>query len=294
MQLQSEFKKICPIKENLSMKNLTTFKIGGVAKLALFPQNIDQMLKCLNLCKKKNLEFIILVACSNVLVNDKGISKIVIFTTYLDDFSIKKDFVICEAGKRLGILIGVLSDMGLSGLEWGIGIPGSVGGAVYMNAGAFGGQIGDYVEFVDVWEDGEIKHLKKDEIFFNYRCSSFTNQKNCVILKIGLKLNLKTKESCKQLLHKFTLKRMSAQNVGLPSAGSIFKANTPLPPAFMIEKLGLKGLVQGGAGVSKVHSGYIVNISNATSNDVLQLIDLIRQKVFEKFNVQLELEIVII
>ena len=288
---KDELSKICLCRENVDMKEVTTFKIGGRAKLVLYPNTVSQIKQCLDFCCKNKIKFIVLGACSNVLIKDEGIKDVVISTLYLDHFRVEDGNIICQAGKRLSQLVIFSSNLGLSGLEWAIGIPGSVGGAIFMNAGAFGGEIGNFVEWVEVWECGGIKKYKNLKKFFKYRFSPFTNGKNCVIISVCLKLIQMTSNYCKQIIKNYVIKRAETQKVGYPSAGSIFKANTPLAPAFMIEKCGLKGYSCGGAQVSRVHSGYIVNVGNATCADVLNLINHVKCKVFSSFGVDLELEI---
>ena len=293
--LASEFSKVCPIERNKNLKEITSFKIGGIAPIFVKPRNLQELLDVLEICNKMNVKFICLGACTNVLINENLLNSVIISTLNLNKLSISKNgFVYCQAGVRLAKLVQLTAFNGLTGLEWAIGIPGSVGGAVFMNAGAFNGQISDNILFVEFWNGEKLVKLKKEELFFEYRSSIFTKSKNCVIINIGFSLKGDLPLLCQERIKEKILIRAKTQSVGYPSAGSVFKKTTELPPAFMIEQCGLKGLRVGGAEVSKVHSGYIVNVGNATFYDVLELIDLVRERVFEKYNVYLSLEIILI
>ena len=292
--LAKEFCKICPIERNKDLSKVTTFKIGGIAPIYAKPRTRQELIQLLSLCKEMNISFVILGAGSNVLINDK-IVYVIISTLNLNKFVITKNgLVLSQAGVRLSQLVQESAEKGFSGLEWAIGIPGSVGGAVVMNAGAFHGQISDSLLFVEYWNGEKVIRVKRNELFFEYRSSIFTNTKNCAIICVAFSLKKDFVPLCRERIREKISARVKTQSVGYPSAGSVFKRAKGLPPAFMIEQCNLKGLRVGGAEVSKIHSGYIVNTGNATFADVLELIDLVRERVFEKYNVYLSLEIILI
>lgn len=262
------------IQENEDMKKHTTFKIGGNARFFITPQNIQQLLKAIAFAKSKNLPYFILGNGSNLLVDDKGYNGVVISLKELNKISLKKqgkrNLVDVEAGVNLFKLNQFLAKNNISGLEWSYGIPASFGGSVKMNAGAFENCIGDFLCEITVLKDGKIKKLKK--LNFSYRNSFLTNE---IVLSGRLKLKDGNQEEIENKMSSFLTKRRQTQPYDLPSAGSIFKRNNFLP-AKIIDDFGLKGLTLGEAQISKKHAGFIVNLGNATSKDVLKLIHIIK------------------
>lgn len=294
-ELLTQILNICEVEQNVNLKDKTTFKIGGQVQVFAKPSTRQQLIKLLKFCTLNNIKYVILGAGSNVLCDDKNLNFIVISTLNLKQIFInEKGFVYAQSGVKLSQLATICANSSLSGLEWAVGIPGSIGGAVVMNAGAFGGEISNVVSYVDVWNGGKITRLKKEQLFFDYRHSVFTNSKKYVILGIGFLLKTDMLNEISKRI-KFNIeKRRQTQNVGFPNAGSIFKKTTDLAPAFMIENAGLKGLKVGGAEVSKIHSGFIVNTSMATFDDVISLINKVQTSVYNKYNVTLQLEIILL
>ena len=288
-------KKLCKLtQEFVPLSELTTFKIGGVARFVCFPQNFKELIKLKELCAKRNISHFILGNGSNCLIKDEFFDGIVICTKKLNRIKLKNDGVVTvECGVLLPKLCSFCVKNGLSGLEALCGIPATIGGAVKMNAGAFGTEIGDVVECVTVFENGKTIKLDKSKLFFQYRKSVFTKSENCVILSVVLRLKKSTSLLVQSKIKEFTLKRSATQNVGYPSAGSVFKKNV-VPSSKLIADCGLKGARIGGAMVSNVHAGFIVNLGGATCVDVLNLIALIKREVKKKFSVELELELIIL
>lgn len=294
-QFFDELGAICEFERNVPLKIKTTFCIGGKTKAFITPANRQEFCDVILLCNKHFIKYEILGAGSNVLVSDKNLDFVVISTLklrscYINDLG----FVYAEAGVRLSELIRFLLKNNLAGLEYLVGVPGSVGGAVVMNAGAFGTEIAEFIEYVDVWSNDKVIRLQRKNLFFEYRRSVFTNNKMYAIIGVGF---LFKKDSTSNILArmKYAIEvRSKTQNVGFPSAGSIFKKTSELAPAYMIQECGLKGYRCGGAQVSKIHSGYIVNLGSATCQDVLKVVHYVREKVRAKFNVDLELEIILL
>ena len=230
---------------------------------------------------------------SNTLVTDKGIRGITV-KLYFDEIEFKDDRLIVGSGVLLPKLAMVAYENGLSGLEFACGIPGTVGGGVFMNSGAYSMQISDtIVETTFIDENLNIKTINNDEQEFSYRKSIF-QKKNWIIISTKLHLEKGNKEEIKKKMDEYSLSRKEKQPLNMPSAGSVFKRGENYIAAKLIDESGLKGYSIGGAEVSTKHAGFIVNAGNATAEDVLMLVDKIKAVVKEKYNVNLELEIKII
>ncbi|MBO8158392.1 UDP-N-acetylmuramate dehydrogenase [Thermosyntropha sp.] len=296
--MYEELTRILPVhtlRFNEPMSNHTSFKIGGPADIVVLPESIGDIQKVLFFAREKGIPLFIMGFGSNLLVRDKGVRGIVIkIGNCLNDFKVEDNEIYAEAGIRLSYLAKKAAENSLSGLEFAEGIPGSLGGAVFMNAGAYGGEMKDILKEVHaVSPDGEMKTFLKNEMRLSYRYSIF--QDNGYII-LGAKMQLKkgNKEQILVCMREFAARRREKQPLNMPSAGSIFKRPEGYYVGPMLEKLGLKGYRIGGAEVSDKHAGFIVNAGGATCEDVLQLIDYIKSKVREVYNVELEPEIKII
>jgi len=272
------------------MKDHTTFKIGGNADVFAKAKSIDSFRTILLLCKKYNIPFYIIGAGSNLLVSDKGIRGVVIKYSS-NQATCKGNIITAQSGISLAALSKFALSNSLSGLEFAAGIPGLLGGAVYMNAGAYGGEMKDVVletEYVDA--DGNTGTLKGDEHQFSYRHSIYTDEDKYITLaKISLVPADKTQISDR--MAELSKKRSEKQPLTYPSAGSTFKRPEGYFAAKLIEDAGLKGYSVGGAMVSEKHSGFVINTGDATASDVLGLVEHIKNTVMSKFNVELNCEI---
>jgi len=212
-----------------------------------------------------------------------------------EKINFKQDHLVeVQSGVRLSTLVVESAKQELGGLEWVVGIPGTVGGATLMNAGAFGGQMSDKIVSVTYFDGKKIKKSRKEDLVFEYRSSSFKKIKDIIIFLVCFRLEYRNREEIQDNIKKITEKRLATQKVGYPSAGSVFKRLPHITAAEMIDQAGLKGTQIGGAMVSKVHSGYIVNVGGATCRDVRKLIDFISKSVYNKFIEKLELEIILV
>lgn len=278
------------------MSKHTSFKIGGNAALFVIPQNDEALHSIIEKCKSENKRVFILGNGSNMLVSDDGIDAVVILMCrdnaeiiLCDDNTIKAD-----AGVSLMKVCRFALENNLSGLEFAYGIPGSVGGAVFMNAGAYGGEVKDVIfEAECLTSDGEIITVSKDDMELGYRTSVF-NRNNCVILNAVFKLTKKDHEQIKADMDDFLNRRKSKQPLEYPSAGSVFKRPEGYFAGALIEECGLKGKTIGGAQVSVKHSGFIINIGNATASDVINLVEFIKETVKKEKGVELEPEVRIV
>ena len=287
------YKQLCEetkVYYNEPMKKHTTFKIGGPAETFIIPGNIEEIKNIL----KTNEKVTIIGNGSNLLVNDDGIKGIVLsMANCFKEIKVEENYIEVGAGVSLNQLAKVAQENGLTGLEWSYGIPGTVGGAVTMNAGAYGGQISDVlVETEYINNKGEIITVSKDEHNFGYRKSIFNkNDLTAVITKCKIELQKGDKDKILEIMNENMTKRKTKQPLEYPSAGSVFKRPEGFFAGKLIEDAGLKGYRVGDAAVSEKHSGFIINLGNATAKDVKELIKIIQQKIFEKNNIHLETEI---
>ena len=278
-----------------SMKNHTTFRIGGPAKLFIEPKNEDELSKCYKLLKENGVEPIILGRGSNLLVRDEGIDGAIIH--FGEDFAaidLEGSTVCAEAGASLAAVASAALQNSLAGMEFAHGIPGSLGGALYMNAGAYGGEMSQIVETVRYMDaDGSIREREVAECAYGYRHSIF-EEENSVILGAKIRLEKGDKEAIAARMRELSEKRIASQPLDKPSAGSTFKRPATGYAAAMIDQSGLKGLTVGGAQVSEKHAGFVINADNASFADVVELMARVQEKVHENFGVILEPEVKII
>ena len=280
---------------NEPMKKHTSFKIGGPADILVQPQDADALAQALAAARDCGVPVTILGNGSNVLVRDKGIRGLVIkIGNALKTFRQDGERLYFGAGYSLALASRKAWECGLSGMEFAVGIPGSIGGAVYMNAGAYNGEMKCVVESVRVMDmTGKAIELTAEDLQFGYRKTSL-QQSGYIITEVCLKMQPGDKDAIKAMMDDFSSRRISKQPLELPSAGSMFKR----PPGYfagtLIEQAGLKGYTVGGAQVSEKHAGFVVNRGSATAADVLQLIADVRRIVMEKAGVELHPEVLVI
>ena len=281
------------VKIDESMKKHTNFKIGGNADVFVIAKSIEEIKYVIKFSKENNIPLTILGNGSNVLVSDKGIRGIVL-QIGLKEIKVEKHenaLIEVDAGAMLGALAQILLKQNISGFEFAAGIPGSIGGAIRMNAGAYGGEMKDIVKNVTVLnEKGEINILTNEECEFSYRHSRFTNSKE-IIIKATLELPFGNENEIKAKMDEYAQSRKEKQPLNLPSAGSTFKRGADFITAKLIDECGLKGYTSGDAQVSTLHAGFVVNLGNATAQDVLSVVNHVKQVVLEKTGKQIELEI---
>jgi len=278
-------------EKDVSLKEICTFKIGGIARLVCYPDSTKQVSSIVKHCYQNNIRYLSLGRGSNVLFPDDGLETLIIKTDRIDYLSHKNGFITAGAGVMLARVSRFSVDFGFKGMEFAYGIPGSVGGALYMNAGAYGGEMSQVVyctEYVD--EQGTIKTLTSAEHKFGYRKTFFTNR-NCIITSVTFSCEKGDMAQSEQLICEFQTARKTKQPLEFPSAGSVFKRPEGHFAGKLIQDCNLKGFSIGGAQVSEKHCGFIINTGNATSDDVKQLIKYIQTTVFEKYGVMLECEL---
>lgn len=275
------------IKENVSLKTLTTYKTGGTTRLLFIPNDVESLKKGLNYLKENNLKYKIFGNGSNILASDKNYNGVIIKLNNLNNLEIKDDVLEVEAGYNLSLLCNKMCKEGYLGFAFGCGIPGTVGGSIYMNAGAYLEQISDTLEKVLILdEDFNLKYLNKDEMKFSYRHSIF-QEKKYLVLKAFFRLVKGNKEEILDLIKRRKERRYDTQPLDYPSAGSVFRNPKDNYAGKLIEELGLKGKTKGGAKISSKHANFIINNGNATSSDILYLMKLVQKKVKDKYNIDL-------
>ncbi len=282
----------CRYKLDEPLKNHTTFKIGGACKIAVFLNCEGCAVDIINYCRNNKIKFAVIGNGSNVIAEDKGFDGAVLILG--NDFSninfIRDEVVECEAGLLLSRLCAVMMHEGLSGLEFAYGIPGTVGGALYMNAGAYGGEIADIVTSADyIDSDGMVKTIMKENMDLSYRHSAFMNSGR-IIIRIRLKLHKGEIPEIEQKMEQLITRRREKQPLNFPSAGSAFKRPDGAYASALIEQCGLKGLSVGDAQVSEKHSGFVINKGNATCEDIINLVNKVKEKVRSDTGYELELE----
>ena len=280
------------VLEQEPMARHTTFRIGGPADYFVELGSIEQIRAAIQVCREENLPWFVLGRGSNLLVSDKGYRG-VILSIYKDfqKTEIQGETVTVQAGVLLTTLSGKVLDASLTGLEFASGIPGTIGGAVVMNAGAYGGEMKDIVRKVTVLDqDGEVRTLTCGEMQFGYR-TSLAKKKGYIVLGAELTLKQGEKEKIREEMQTLKAKRIEKQPLEFPSAGSTFKRPEGYFAGKLIMDAGLRGAAVGGAQVSEKHCGFVVNTGNATAADVRELMRQVQEKVEEQFGVHLEPEV---
>lgn len=282
-----------PFSENEPLQKHSTFRIGRNAKICVFPKTEKQLSDTVRFFKQSGEEFLVLGRGSNVLFPDRDIEYPLIFTENVSDIVFdteNENRMICGGGVLLSKAVNEAMKKNLGGMEFAGGIPGSVGGAVVMNAGAYGKNISDvllWTEYSD--KNGEIKKISNAEHLFGYRKSVFT--RDDTVLRSCFLLEEKPAEKIREELSVLSRKRRESQPLEMPSAGSVFKRPEGHYVGAMVEECGLKGFCVGGACVSEKHAGFIVNNGGASASDVKTLVKIIQERVYDKFGVTLEREI---
>jgi UDP-N-acetylmuramate dehydrogenase len=274
---------------NESLAGYTTFRIGGVADYFVEPVDAEDVVSIIKYINKQGIPFYVMGNGSNILISDEGIKGVVInLESAFNYLKHENEMIIAGAGVKIAKFVDYCIQKGYGGVEMLSGIPATVGGALVMNAGAFGGEAADHVTEVTVVKNETIKKLRKEECEFRYRNS---NLKGTVVMEAKFRLPAGNREELLKRRKELMQKRNESQPVEIPSAGCVFKNPKDNKAAILIEQCGLKGVAYGGAMVSPKHSNYIVNFDNATANDVIELVKIIRKTVKEKTGIELEMEV---
>jgi len=278
------------VKENVPLKKYTTFEVGGPADLFLVPKNGKALKRLTKIIKKNNSNYFVLGKGSNIIVGDKGYRGIIIYTGQLNDIQVLDNKIVAQSGATLKELSDIALENSLTGIEFACGIPGSLGGAVFMNAGAYGGEMNNIIKTATaVNNKGKEVTFKNEELNLSYRNSIFQDN-DYIILKAVIQLKKGNQQEIKKQVDTLNKKREQKQPLEYPSAGSSFKRPEGYYTGPLIEKANMKGYQIGGAQVSKKHAGFIINKDNATAEDIVNLIKKIQEEVYKISGVELEPE----
>ncbi len=279
------------ILENVPLSHYTSYRVGGVARFLVYPKTTDQLILLLKLCRENKVRHMVLGNGSNTLFSDKPYEGVIIKLDEMNEVVFDKNKVTVGSGYSLQKLSYLAAKRSLSGLEFASGIPGTIGGAVYMNAGAYKSDMGYIVSKVKVLtDDYKVISMVNRECHFHYRSSFFQKHKDYIILEATLNLVPGDKSTIEAIMKERLSRRMESQPLEFPSAGSVFRNPEGMFAGKMIEDLGLKGLTKGGAQVSNKHANFIINIGKAKSQDIMDLIIFIRDTVLENYGVKLQVE----
>ena len=286
------------IKYNEPMKNHTSFKIGGPAEVLIKITNVEELEEILKISRDNNIPITIIGNGSNLLINDEGLKGIVLKIEIKKFEIIEREDntfkIILGSGNKIGEIAQRLYQKEIEGFEFASGIPGTIGGAIRMNAGAHGTEMKDIVKTITyITSKGQINKISSEEAKFEYRKSIFTQNRN-VILETEIQLSKGKKEEIKSKMDEYATYRKEKQPIEYPSAGSTFKRGTDFITAKLIDECGLKGYQIGGAQISEKHAGFIINNGNASAKDVINLIEYTKEQVYKKFGKNIETEIEII
>lgn len=290
------FERILKEKEiqfraNEPMSGHTTFRIGGAADVFITVSSLRQLKCVIDAAKSTDTPLFCIGRGSNLLVSDEGIDGAVLSLSEINEISVSENEIVCGAGAQLSALCIAAERAGLSGLEFAYGIPGSVGGAVYMNAGAYGGEISDVLADVTAMDrSGTVQTLEAAELALGYRTSAF-KQNGMIIVSARFKLKPASVSDIRGKMEELLARRKEKQPLEYPSAGSTFKRPQGYFAGALIEECSLKGYSIGGAQVSEKHAGFVINKGDATSSDIAALIDYVRKTVYENKGVMLEPEV---
>lgn len=284
------------VEEDVPMAQYTSFKAGGNARMMIIPQSIEELKAALRILTEENCPHMVLGNGSNVLVKDSGYDgAIVRIGSAFDHVRQEGDKLICGSGTLMSVVAKAAVSAGLAGFEFASGIPGSIGGAVFMNAGAYDGELSNILDRARiVSKDGKREfYMTAEELQMGYR-HTLLHETGDVVAEVELKLAQGDREEIKAKIADFTQRRNSKQPVNFPSAGSFFKRPEGYFAGKLIQDAGLKGVSVGGAQVSELHSGFIINKGGATATDILQLMEIVQARVMDEFGVKLETEVRII
>ena len=280
------------VEKNVLLSKYTTYKVGGKASAIVYPKSVDSLITLIKLLREENVLYKVLGNGSNVLFSDKDFEGIIIRLNEFDDIEFfGKNNIRVGAGYSLMKLSLMAAKKGLAGLEFAAGIPGTVGGSVFMNAGAYNSDMGYIVKSVKVLTpDLRVITLENKEMNFHYRTSFLQKHRDYICLEVIIHLNKGDKNAIEEVIKERRKRRVEAQPLEYPSAGSVFRNPKGMFAGQMIEELGLKGMKKGGAMISLKHANFVVNYKNAKSEDIKYLIEYAHDKVLENYNVDMKVE----
>ncbi len=285
----SELKKICNVKENCDLTQYNTYRLNSVCDALVFVKNIDELISVLNIIKKYKSKYFVIGNGSNIIIPEHYDG--IIIKLEMNDYKVYDNYVEVDSGCMINKLAIDLVNMGYSGLDFACGIPGTIGGSIYVNAGCYGSAISEVLESVKVFDGNKIIELNNKDLNFGYRTSMFKEtKKKYIILSAKFKITKSNKDELLELVKERTEKRVASQDLAHPSCGSVFRNPEGDAAGRLIDEAGLKGYTIGGASVSYKHANFIINNDNATYNDIVSLIKFIQKEIKKKDNIDLVLE----
>lgn len=284
-----ELNKILDVKLDFDLSNYNTYKLESTAKVFLSIKNTEELKKVIDVLDKYKSKWFVIGNGSNIIL-PSYYNGVVIKLEGFDNYEIKADKVIAESCCMINKLANNISNLGYKGLEWACGVPGTIGGSVCGNAGCYGSSISNVLESCTVLENGKIKKLKNSDLMFDYRTSMLKENKNIIVLDATFKIEEGDKEILKSFISEKMEARRKSQDLTHPSNGSVFRNPEGFSAGKLIDDLGLKGYSIGGASISTIHANFIINNGNAKSEDIINLIDYIKQEVKKHYDIDLVLE----
>ena len=279
------------LEENISLSRYTSYKVGGIASCIVYPKNIDKLVCLIKILSSYKVKYKIIGNGTNLLFSDKKYEGILIKLNEFEDVEIVDNRIRVGAGFSIMKLSRLAAKNSLTGLEFASGIPGTIGGAVFMNAGAYKSDMGYIVSDIKVLTpDYKVIRLENKELDFHYRTSFLKKHPNYICLEANIKLKKGEKSSIEEVMKNRLKRRIESQPLNYPSAGSVFRNPPDMYAGELIEKLGLKGLKKGGAMISDKHANFVINTGTASSNDIKELIEYAQKSVKENYNVDLKVE----
>lgn len=288
--MKDDLYKFGRLKENVDLKNYNTYKVSAFAKYLIDVKSEESLLELIKFLNNKKIKYLILGNGSNVVLPEEDFDGVIIRLNGLNKIEIDDDEVYVGAGVMLPKLVSETVNNCLTGLEWASGIPGTVGGAVVGNAGAYLSDFFTFIEEIKILDNNEIKTLRKSDVTYSYRYTSFKENKNIIILGVKLKLEKGNADESQEIMKNRLERRIKSQPLNYPNAGSVFRNPEGDYAGRLIEECGLKGKRIGGAMVSEKHANFIINYDNATASDVRNLIKYVHDTVLEKQKVDLIIE----
>lgn len=284
-------KKIGDIIVDANLAKYTTYKVGGTARLLVYPKDLEKLIELMKIIKREDVKYFVLGNGSNVLFSDKVYEGIIIKLDNFNNIEFTENYVKVGAGYNLIKLSNDVVKKSLSGLEFASGIPGTLGGAIFMNAGAYNSNMSKIVKSVKVLTpDLEVITLTNKEMKFKYRESFIQKNHGYICLEVILELKYGKKEELEEIIKDRKLKRKRTQPLEYPSAGSVFRNPEGMYAGEIIENLDLKGYQIGGAKISEKHANFIINLGDAKASDIKEIVDVVKEKVREKHNINLRVE----
>lgn len=284
-----ELNKILDVKLDFDLFNYNTYKLNSTAKVFLSIKNVEELKQVIEILNKYKSKWFVIGNGSNIIL-PSYYDGVVIKLDGFNDYKINEDRVIAGSCCMINKLANNISNLGYKGLEWACGVPGTIGGSVCGNAGCYGSSISNVLESCTVLDNGKIKELSNNDLMFDYRTSMLKENKNIIVLDATFKIEKSDTETLKSFISEKMEARRKSQDLAHPSNGSVFRNPNGLSAGKLIDDLGLKGYTIGGASISMIHANFIINNKNAKSEDIINLIDFIKQEVKKHYDIDLVLE----